>query len=96
MLSVVVCSGMHDSDNSWYVEHEGEGGTAHVGKTLQHSALLLFTQRRSAWSSDHQRYAHGPSQRNGRTFAPDRKDNGGAAILVDDVWSRGRLVSEMR
>jgi len=79
------CSGVYDYDNSWYVEHEGKSGTQHVGKTLSHSSVLLLAKRRSARSSHCSRRAHRSARRTGRTRSPDRKDNGGAALLAAEV-----------
>jgi len=61
------CSGVHDLYDSWCVEHEGQSGAQHVGKTLSYSSLLLLTRRISARSSYSERHAHRRAWRTGRT-----------------------------
>ena len=94
--SVVWSSGMHDLHDSWFLAYKGKSGTPYLGQTLQHSAFLLLTQRRSTRTPNCQRQLHSPSERTGRTKPPDGKDNGGAAVLAENIRRRRRLVSEMR
>jgi len=94
--AVLWCSGMHDLHDSWFLEYKGKSGTPYLGQTLRHSPFLLLTLRRFTRAPDSQRQLHGPSGRTGRTRPPDRKDNGGAAVLAENIRRRRRLVSEMR